>query len=66
MSILKATNRVTVRSAVEAHAGSDAVEVEVARASATNRTAPIAAEGTDIVERTITAAAEARHGQFKY
>ena len=65
MSILEATHRAPVRSVAAAHEGIAAAEVEVARASATNRTAPIAADGTDIEERTIAVAAVARHRQFK-
>lgn len=65
MSILKATNRVPVCSDVGAHSGSAAIEVEEARTGTANRTAPIAAAGTDIEERTIAAVAAARHGQFK-
>ena len=63
VSILKATNRASERSAVGIHTGRAATEVEAARIGAVNRTAPIAAEGTDNAERTIAAAA--RHGQFK-
>ena len=66
MSILEATHRVPARSVVAAHEGSAAVEEEAARVSATNRTAPIAAAGTDIEERTIDVVAVARHGQFKW
>ena len=62
--ILEATHRVSVHSVVVAHAGTAAIEAEAARESAANRTAPIAAEGTATVERTV-AAAVARHGQFK-
>ena len=65
MSILEATHRESVRSVVVDHVGIAAAEGEAARVSATNRTAPIVAVGTDIVERTIAAAAVARHGQFK-
>ena len=64
--VLKATNSESVRSADGAHGGIAAMEVEVARIGAANRTAPIAADGTDIAERTITDVAAARHGQFKY
>ncbi len=64
-SILKATNRVTVRSVAGAHIGTAAREIEVARTGAANRTAPIVAAGTDKAERTRAAAAVARHGQFK-
>ena len=66
MSILEATHRESVRSVVVAHAGIAAAEEEEARVSATNRTAPIAAAGTDIEERTIAEVAAARHGQFKW
>ena len=48
-----------------AHEGIAAIEEQVARISTANRTAPIEAEGTNIVERTIAAAAAARQGQFK-
>ena len=63
--ILEATHRVPECSEVVAHAGIAAVEAEVARASAINRTAPIVADGIDIAERTIIATAVARHRQFK-
>ena len=63
VSILKATNSVSVCSVVGVHVGIAAIEVEVARIGAANRTAPIVAVGTDIVERTITVVAVARHGQ---
>ena len=66
MSILKATNSETERPVDGVHDGIAATEVEVARNGAANRTAPIVAVGTDIVERTITVVAVARHGQFKY
>ncbi len=65
VSILKATNRESVRSAVGIHSGSAATAAEVARIGAANRTAPIDAVGTDTVERTIAVEAVARHGQFK-
>ncbi len=65
MSILNATHRESVRSVVGVHVGIAAEEAEVARIGAANRTAPIVAVGTDLEERTITAAASARHGQFK-
>ena len=65
MSILEATHREPVRSVVGVHAGKVADEVEAARGSATNRTAPIVAAGTDIAERTIAVEASARRGQFK-
>ena len=62
--ILNTANRAPVSSKVGVHVGIAAKEVEVASIRAANCTAPIAAEGTDIEERTIVAA-EARHGQFK-
>lgn len=65
MSILKAAHRVAACSEAGIHEGIAAIEVEDARKGAANRTAPIAAEGTDIEERTIAAEAVARHGQFK-
>ena len=65
MSILEATHREAVRSVVVDHGGIAAAEGEVARVSATNRTAPIVAVGTDTAERTIAASCGARHGQFK-
>ena len=68
MSILNAANSASVRPVVEVHGGTGAaVEVQAARTgtATANRTAPIEAAGTDIVERTTTAAAVARHGQFK-
>ena len=49
-----------MRSDVGTHVGTAADEVEVARIGATHRTAPIAAVGTDIVERTTEAVAPAR------
>lgn len=61
--ILKAAHRVSVCSVVGIHVGIAAIEVEVARIGAANRTAPIVAVGTDIVERTIAVVAVARHGQ---
>ena len=64
-SILKATNRESVRSEVGVHVGIAATEVEAARIGAANRTAPIEAEGTDTEERTIAAEAAARQGQLK-
>ena len=66
MSILKATNSESACSVAGVHVGRAATEVEVARKGAANRTAPIVAAGTYIAERTTTAAAAARHGQFKY
>ena len=65
VSILKAANRVSVRSVGGKHEGKAAIEVEDARIGAANRAAPIVADGTDIEERTIAAVAEARHGQLK-
>ena len=65
MSILKATNSAPACSVAGVHAGIAAIEGEVARIGAANRTAPIEAEGTDTEERTITVDAVARHGQFK-
>ena len=65
MSILEATHRASVGSVEVVHVGSAAEEEEAARVSATNRTAPIVAAGTDIVERTIAVVAAARHRQFK-
>ena len=64
--VLEATHRESERSVEAAHEGTAAEEVEAARVSATNRTAPIVAVGTDIAERTIAEAAAARHGQFKW
>jgi hypothetical protein len=57
-----ATNRKAVRTVVGVHVGIAAIEVQVLRIGATNRTTPIVAVGTDIVERTIVVAV-ARHGQ---
>ena len=65
MSILKATNSAAESSGAGVHVGTAAIEVEEERIGAANRTAPIAAAGTETVERTTTAAAVARHGQFK-
>ncbi len=65
MSILEATHRESVRAVVGNHIGRAAVEVEVERIGAANRTAPVEAAGTDIDERTIAGVAVARHGQFK-
>ncbi len=44
------------------HTGIGTSEAEVARVVATKRTAPIVAEGPNIADRTIAAAADARHG----
>ena len=63
--VLKATNSETVCSVVEVHVDIAAVEVEVERIGAANRTAPIAAPGTDKGERTTTDVAVAPHGQLK-
>ena len=65
LSILETTHRASVRSVEVARTGIAVKEEEVARGSATNRTAPIAAVGTDIVERTIVPTAVTRHRQFK-
>ena len=62
MSILKATHRESVRTTVVNHEGTGTEEDEVARAGATNRTAPIVAAGPNNVERTIAEEAVARHG----
>ena len=64
VSILKATNSVSVCSVVGVHVGIAAIEVEVARIGAANRTAPIVAAAT-AADRTIGTAALARHGQFE-
>ena len=65
MSILEATHRGPVCSIAGVHAGIAAKEVQEARIGTAYCTAPIVAEGTDIVERTITVVAVTRHGQFK-
>ena len=65
MSILEATHRGPVCSVAGIHAGTAAAEGEAARTGTTNRTAPVAAAGTDIVERTNAVVADARHGQLK-
>ena len=65
MSILEATHRESARSVVVDHDGIAAAEGEAARVSATNRTAPIVAVGTDIASEPLLRAAVARHGQFK-
>lgn len=65
VSILKATHSEAVCSAAGVHTGSAAVEAEAAGIGTTNRTAPIVAAGENIPERTIDAAAVARHRQFK-
>ena len=41
VSILKATNRESVRSPVGVHSGTTATEAEVARTGTANRTAPV-------------------------
>ena len=64
VSILKTTNRESERPIEGEHVGIAAVEVEAASTRAANRTTPIAAEGTDIVERTIAEVAVARQGQL--
>ena len=63
MSILKATNRGPVGSSAGAHSGIAAAEVEGARISTANRTAPTAAKGTHTAERTIAEEAAARRRQ---
>ena len=63
VSILEATHSDSACSVVGVHVGT-AAEEEVARIGAANRTAPVVAVGTDIVERTTDVAA-ARHGQLK-
>ncbi len=63
-SILEATHRESARPEVVDHEGIAAVEVEAEGGDAINRTAPIAAVGTHIDERTIVVA-EAGHGQLK-
>ena len=67
MSILEATHRDSERSSAADHFGNGkaAAEDEAEGAGAINRTAPIAAVGTDTDERTIAEAAVARRGQFK-
>lgn len=63
--ILDATYRVSERSIVGVHEGIGAEEEEVARTGTAHCTTPVAADGTDIAERTIAEVAVARHGQFK-
>ena len=65
VSILKATNRDAACPEAGVHAGIADIEIQVARIGTANRTTPIVAAGTNTVERTIAAAAEARHGQLK-
>ena len=62
-SILKATYRVSVCSVVGVHVGIATIEVQVACICTANRTTPIVAVGTYIVERTIAVVAVARHRQ---
>ena len=64
-SILNTTYRVSGCSTAGEHVGTAATEAEEASSRAANCSTPIAAEGTDRVERTTGAAAAARHGQFK-
>ena len=63
--ILKATSRESEPPIAGGHAGTAATEVEEASTLAANGTAPLAAGGTDIDERTSAETTEARHGQFK-
>ena len=66
MSILEATHREAEWSVVVgAHVCIVADEAEVARIGSANRNAPVAAVGSDIDERSIEAAADARYGQFE-
>ena len=58
--VLKATNSKAECSVVVVHEGIAGVEVEAAWIGTANRTAPIAAEGPDIVERTRAGVAAAR------
>lgn len=62
--ILEATDRKPERSIAGDHEGVAAVEDEDARKGAANRTRPVVAEATDIIERPIAVTAEARHGEF--
>ncbi len=64
MSVLEATHRESERSVTVVHDGIAAVEVEDVGVGAINRTAPIAAAGPHIVERTIAVVAVASHGEF--
>ena len=64
VSILNAAYRESDRTSEGAHRGRAAVEVEVTRIGTANRTTPIAAVGTYIVDRTIALEAESRHGQL--
>ena len=63
--IFYAANREAVSSLAVGHVGKAGADAEIARIGDINRTAPIVAECTDIEERTISAVAVARHGQFK-
>ncbi len=67
VSILNATHRGSVRSAVGAHAGTAAAEAELARTGTNNRTAPIFAEVADTAdaERTTDEVAGTSQRQFK-
>ncbi len=65
VSFLEATHRGPVRSAGVVQAGNAAAEEEEVGEGASNRTAPIDAAGTHIVERTSAAAAVASQGQFQ-
>lgn len=64
MSILNAAYRESDRTSEGAHRGRAAVEVEVAGIGTANRTTPIAAVVTDIVDQTIALEAKSRHGQL--
>ena len=64
VSILKATNRESVRSVGGVHTGIIDNAEEVARIGTANRTAPIVADGTYTAERTIAVVAATRPGQF--
>ena len=64
--ILKATHTDSGRMTAEAPpSGTRTKEVEVVRVGAANCTAPIEAEGPNIVDRTSDVVAATRHGQFK-
>ena len=60
--ILNAANREAESTVADAHTGIAAEEVQAARVSATNGTTPVDAAGTNIAERTTTAAAVAGCG----
>ena len=60
MSVLKAANRAPVCPAAGVHVGTEAAEAQAARIGTANRTAPILAVGSNIVERTIPVVAVAR------